>query len=424
MKTKKSKKKRNIIIFSSLFLLIIIAAVLVTSKNKKQIEVTTEKVARRTIVQKVSAIGKIKPETEVKISPETSGELIEMNIKEGDKVTTGQLLARIKPDIIKSQLEQSKFSAEAVKSDIPSSKSNLAKAEAEFKRASELYEKKYISQQEFETAKNALNAAKSSANASELRYEQAKASYRQTEKTAAKTVLYSPISGTVTKLNVLKGEKVVGTEMMQGTEMMIISDLNVMNAEVQVDENDIILVKIGDKAKIEVDALPGKTFEGEVIEIGHSAIAAAAGTQSQVTNFKVKIRILNLDPKFRPGMSCNVDISTEQSTNVISVPLQSVTENTAAGNNHDMEEETEKENDNSKNKSKNISTDVYVYLLESNNHVKMVKVKTGLSDNGYIEIKEGLKEGDLVVSGSYMAIRKELFDGAEVKPVDKITISN
>lgn len=414
--TKKQKKsnKKVIIIFSSIIVLAIVAVAIFAGRGKKDIEVTTEKASRRTIVQKVSAIGKIKPETEVKISPETSGEIIEMNIKEGDNVKAGQLLARIKPDIINMQLEQSRFASEAVKSDIPSSKSNLAKAEADFKRASDLYAKKYISQQEYDIAKNALNMAKSALDAAELRYEQAKASYRQTQKTAAKTVIHSPISGVVSALNVLKGEKVVGTEMMQGTEIMVISDLSVMNAEVEVDENDIILVKIGDKAKVEVDALPGKVFDGEVIEIGHSAITSGLGSQSQVTNFKVKIRILNLDPKFRPGMSCDVEISTEKSENVVSVPLQSVTDSPSADRVEDKDKKNEKPEDEDKKKTDKSNPDVYVYLL-NDNKVKLVKVVTGLSDSGYIEIKEGIKEGDEVISGSYLAIRKELYDGASVK---------
>ncbi len=414
--TKKQKKsnKKVIIIFSSIIVLAIVAVAIFAGRGKRDIEVTTEKASRRTIVQKVSAIGKIKPETEVKISPETSGEIIEMNIKEGDNVKAGQLLARIKPDIINMQLEQSRFASEAVKSDIPSSKSNLAKAEADFKRASDLYAKKYISQQEYDIAKNALNMAKSALDAAELRYEQAKASYRQTQKTAAKTVIHSPISGVVSALNVLKGEKVVGTEMMQGTEIMVISDLSVMNAEVEVDENDIILVKIGDKAKVEVDALPGKVFDGEVIEIGHSAITSGLGSQSQVTNFKVKIRILNLDPKFRPGMSCDVEISTEKSENVVSVPLQSVTDSPSADRVEDKDKKNEKPEDEDKKKTDKSNPDVYVYLL-NDNKVKLVKVVTGLSDSGYIEIKEGIKEGDEVISGSYLAIRKELYDGASVK---------
>lgn len=418
--TKKQKKsnKKVIIIFSSIIVLAIVAVAIFAGRGKRDIEVTTEKVARRTIVQKVSAIGKIKPETEVKISPETSGEIIEMNIKEGDNVKAGQLLARIKPDIINMQLEQSRFASEAVKSDIPSSKSNLAKAEADFKRASDLYAKKYISQQEYDIAKNALNMAKSALDAAELRYEQAKASYRQTQKTAAKTVIHSPISGVVSALNVLKGEKVVGTEMMQGTEIMVISDLSVMNAEVEVDENDIILVKIGDKAKVEVDALPGKVFDGEVIEIGHSAITSGLGSQSQVTNFKVKIRILNLDPKFRPGMSCDVEISTEKSENVVSVPLQSVTDSPSADRVEDKDKKNEKPEDEDKKKTDKSNPDVYVYLL-NDNKVKLVKVVTGLSDSGYIEIKEGIKEGDEVISGSYLAIRKELYDGATVKVNNK-----
>lgn len=417
---KKNNKKRNIIIgVCALLAVIAIAAVLFGRGKDNIVSVTTENVAKRTITQTVSAIGTIQPETEVKIAPETSGEISQLNVKEGDTVKAGQLLVRIKPDIVETQLEQVRYSTEAVKSNIPMNESNLAKAQADYNRAKELYGKKYISQQEFDVAKNALDAAKSSLENSKLSYKQAKASYNQTEKTAAKTYVHSPINGIVTQLNVEKGEKVVGTEMMAGTDMLVVSDLNVMNAEVEVDENDIVLVKIGDTATVEIDAFADQKFAGVVVEIGHSAIQSSTGTQDQVTNFKVKVRILDVNNRFRPGMSCNVEISTERHENVLAVPLQSVTENTSTVKNSEesgggfgpgkptvVDEKKEK-------LAVEEPISIIVYVVNGNK-VKAKKVTTGLSDKGYIEITSGLSEGEEVVSGPYYAIKKELSDGAMV----------
>jgi HlyD family secretion protein len=411
---KKKNKKRNIIIGVSFLGVIVLAiAAFAIFKSPDHTKVTVEKVSRRTITQTVSAIGKIQPETEVKISPETSGEIVQLNVKEGDTVKAGQMILRIKPDIVESQLEQSKFAAEAVKSEGSARKADLEKARADFKRSETLFAKKYISQEEFDRAKNALEAAESGLSANNLRYDQAKASFKQTQKTAARTVIYAPIDGIVTKLDVEKGEKVVGTEMMQGTEMMRISNLNVMNAEVQVDENDISYVKIGDTATVEIDAFPDRKFSGVVVETGHSAVQSAVGTQDQVTNFKVKVRLIDSDFKMRPGMSCNVEIKTETRYNVLSAPLASVTDKkSAADAPNDREPVVTTKSDENKEKKQD-KPDVYVYVVSSNK-VKLVKVKTGLSDKGYIEITEGLKEGETIVSGSYFAIRKELKDGAQI----------
>ncbi len=389
------------------------------NKKPSSIMVTTESVTKRTITQTVSAVGKIQPETEIKISPETSGEIVLLDVKEGDTVKAGKLLVRIKPDIVESQLEQTKYAAEAVKSEISAREAELDKAQADFKRAEELYKKKYISQEEFDRTKAVLESSLSSVSSNKSRYSQAKASFNQIERTAARTMIYAPINGVVTKLDVEKGEKVVGTEMMQGTEMMRISDLNVMNAEVEVDENDITLVKIGDTASVEIDAFPDRKFKGVVFEIGHSALVSALGTQDQVTNFKVKIRLLESDAKLRPGMSCNAEIKTETRENVLSVPLQSVTEKPKDENEEIKPEEKNPEKEEVKKTEK---PPVYVFVLKGNK-VSLKEVKTGLSDKGYIEITEGLQENEIVVSGSYFAIKKELKEGSEVR-VDSLKKDN
>ena len=325
--SKKSNKQKKIIIgICSAVVLIIIGFAIFGKGGKVVPEVTTEIIGRKTIVQTVTAVGKIQPETSVEVSSEASGEISELNVRDGDTVKAGQLLVRIKPDVVEAELEQSQISSEQAKSNIPLSKSNLEKAQADYDRAKQLYDKKYISQEEFDATKNALDAAKSSLTSSNLNYQLTQASYKQTAKTAAKTMIYAPISGVVTALNVEKGEKVVGTNMMSGTAMLTVADLNVMNAEVEVDENEIVYVKIGDTATVELDAFSDRTFTGVVYEIGHSAVESSTGSQDEVTNFKVKIRILAKEALFRPGMSCNVEIRTETHDNVIAVPLQSVTE--------------------------------------------------------------------------------------------------
>lgn len=413
MAKKKSKKRIVLLVVVVLLLLVGIFAFLTGNKEEK-IKVTTAKVERRTIVQTVSAVGKIEPETKVKISSETSGEIIFLGVREGDTVKAGQLLVRIKPDIFETQLEQFKAAAEAAKVQIDITQAEKIRAESELRRVTELYQKEFASKQEFELAKTNYDRAVASYNASLSNYQQALAAYKQMQKSFERTTIYSPINGVVTSLSVEKGEKVVGTAQMAGTEIMQIADLSVMNAIVEVDENDIVNVKVGDSAEIEVDAIPDEVFKGIVVETGHSAIASRLGTQDEVTNFKVKIRFLKPDRRLRPGMSCNAEIQTNKRENVLAVPLQAVTvrmegftpkTDVSSG---DIEKESESE----KMKKK---TPPSIVFLNDNGKAKMVQVKTGISDKGYIEIIEGLKEGQEIISGSFMAVSKLLKDGSPIK---------
>lgn len=411
---KKKSKKKAYIIFGILVLALFVASYFIFVKgNNKAINVTTAKVERKSISQIVSAIGKIEPETEIKISSETSGEIISLAVKEGDTVKNGRLLVRIKPDIYESQLEQVKAAADASKVEIDAMKAEKDRAEKDLNRVSELYGKGFSSKQEFELSKSTYDKAVSSYQSSLSRYQQALASYRQMQKQASRTTIFSPINGIITSLSVEQGEKVVGTAQMAGTEMMKVSDLSVMNAMVDVDENDIVYVKIGDTAKIEVDAIPDKFYNGVVVEIGHSAIVNSVGSQDQVTNFKVKVRIIDKDDNFRPGMSCNIDIQTEKRENVLSVPLQAVTvrEDGSKGKDQD-EHKLRKTDDEDKQK---ITRPPSVVFVKDGNKVKQRKVKTGISDKGIIEIISGLKEGEVVVSGNYMAVSKQLKDGSVIK---------
>jgi len=410
----KKKSRKRLIIILTIIGLILISAVLysIFANKDDSITVTVDKVAKRTIVQTVSAVGKIEPETEVKITSEASGEIIFLGVKEGDTVKAGTILIRIKPDIIETQLEQFKSAAEATKIEIQVMKTEKDRTEAELKRINELFAKDFASKQELDFAKSTYDKAVSSYQATLSRYEQALAALKQIQRSADRTAIYSPINGIITQLAVERGEKVVGTSQFPGTELLRIADLNTMNAIVDVDENDIVNVKIGDTAKIEVDALRDVFFKGVVIEIGHSAKVNSLGTADQVTNFSVKIRFLELDSKLRPGMSCNVEIETEKKQNVLSVPLTSVT---VRQNKNANEKETSERIQIHDDEVKKVTRPPSVVFTIDNNTAVIQKVKTGISDKGYIEIIEGLNDNQQIISGNFMAVSKLLKDGSKIQ---------
>lgn len=410
----KKSRKGLILTLLSVFILALIAAYFIFRTKDESIAVTTEKVEQRTITQKVSAIGKIKPETEVKISSEASGEIMFLGFRDGDSVHKGQLLVRIQPDIVQSQLEQFTASADASKIAIEATKAEMDRAQADFKRISDLYAKQYASREEFDRAKSNVEQAQSRYRSSGSEYSRAYSALKQMRSQASRTTIIAPMSGTVTSLSVEAGEKVVGTAQMQGTEMMRIADLNIMNAWVDVDENDIVFVKVGDTVRIRVDAIPDDELLGYVYEIGHSAKTSATGTQEEVTNFEVRIRIIDKDKRLRPGMSCSVEISTETHPNVLSVPLQSVTVRSIATKsvNETSSGSIQQEEEKKKTTSKRPPS---VVFLKVGDKAKMVKVETGLSDHGFIEIKNGLKVGQEIISGSFQAINKLLQDGSIIK---------
>ncbi len=390
------------------------AAIILTRDRSDGIKVTVEKASRRTITQTVSAIGKIQPETEVKISSEASGEIIFLGVKDGQSVSSGQLLVRILPDLVTSQVEQYSAAEQSAKVSIDAMRADADRSQQDLKRISELYKKQFASKEELDRANASALQAESRYQASLKDYDRAKAALKQVQAQAQRTTIYSPMAGTVTKLAVKQGEKVVGTAQMQGTEMMRIADLLLMNAWVDVDENDVVLVKIGDTARISVDALPDTTLRGVVYEIAHSAKVSGAGTQEEVTNFEVRIRILDSEKRLRPGMSCNVDIETETHPNVITVPLQAVTvrENSINANSDISGSGIQIESD--KTKKMKPKKPQSVVFLNANKRAKQIKVETGLSDRGYIEIKQGLKDGDEIISGSFQAITKLLTDSAKI----------
>jgi len=429
---------------------LLIAAVITFQvvKGAAPTEVYTEKAAVRNIIEVVSATGKIQPETEVKISSDVSGEITEMHVKEGDQVKKGDLLCRIKPDLYVSAIDRVSATVNTTKANLSTSKAqldqakaNLANAEASFKRSQKLFETAAISQQEFEAAKAQYESAKANVQAMEANVDagiyniqSTEASLKEASTNLEKTFIYAPVDGTISKLSVEKGERVVGVTGLQGTEILRLANLNEMEVNVEVNENDIIKVHKNDTALIEVDAYMDKKFKGIVTEIANSANTTGMSID-QVTNFVVKIRMLresyaslvsekNPVP-FRPGMSASVDIQTTRVFKVVSIPIQAVTtrnkdslSNKVNGEMDGSEVTVKNENEEKTNKKPETIITELVFVLE-NNVAKQKEIKTGIQDNDYIEVKSGLSAGEEVISGPYSAVSRVLRNGSKVKLVKK-----
>jgi HlyD family secretion protein len=424
---KKSKKK--LIIFGSLGLLVIIFIViaLVSGGKEEIIMVQTEKVEKRDITQTVTATGQIDPEFKVLITPEVTGEIIALPVKEGDMVKKGDLLIRIKGDQYKAQKERLEASLKSSEATLKIREAERNRLTLEFERVKELHKKTLVSDSELETAESNFLSSLASYEQAEANVLQSQAQLREVLEILYKTTIYAPMNGTITQLNVELSERVLGSGFSQGTDIMTVANLSNMEAVVEVDENDVVQVSLGDTATIKVDAFGDREFMGVITEIGNSAKQVGFGTQEQVVNFEVKIKLIDMDENLRPGMSCNADIETETVFDVISVPIQSVTARENVGdsdeNQNDGDEKVhEKKEDKSETKKEDKKTrkgpTEVVFLVESGT-VKMMEVKTGISDDNYIEIKEGLEDSVDVVSGSYKAISRELEDGSKVKVEEK-----
>lgn len=422
--------------------------------GNKLIKVATEQATKRNIMESVSANGKIQPEVEVKISSDVSGEIVELLVKEGDQVKKGDLLCKINPLIYESNSSRMVATLNGAKANLSNSKARLEQikaafvnSEASYNRNKKLFDQGAISQSDFDAAKATYEGAKAdvkgaedNVDASDYNVKSTEASLKEANDNLAKTNIYSPVNGTVSKLNKEKGERVVGTAQMEGTEIMRLANLNEMEVSVEVNENDIVRVHNGDTSAIEVDAYLGRKFKGVVTEIANSANTSGV-TAEQVTNFVVKIRILqesymdlltsnnNIAP-FRPGMSATVDVQTKKVSNVITVPIQSVTtrsdstafkeKNKQKGGEEDGDIVVKNENDKTQNNDALIKIEECVFVYNAaEGKVQLVKVKTGIQDNNYIEITSGVKAGDEVISAPYSAIAKELKDNDKVNKVDK-----
>jgi HlyD family secretion protein len=428
----RSARRKKQIIYGSIGLVVLwIIVSIIWSKREKPIPVTTEAAIRKTIVQTVSATGKIQPEVEVKISPEVAGEIIELPVEDGMRVKKADLLVKIKPDSYKALLEQQEAAISAAKATNLQQKATMMKTEHDFKRAEDLFDKKLISEQEYNAAQAAYDVAKNTYESSLHEIERAQAGSSQARDQLSKTTIYSPIDGTVTILNSKLGERLVATGQFAGTEVMRVADLGHMEARVDVNENDVVNVKVGDKAEIKIDAYGDRRFKGTVYQIGNTGKTTGAGTQEEVTNFEVKIRIEDHDVVLKPALSCTADIQTNEVKDVVAVPMQAVTIRTGDTNLSPEEIEKKKQKVAQRDKGDNNAEFVdgraekaaqkeereklaKVVFLKKGGKAEMVKVTTGISDDTYTEIKSGIQRGDEVISGSYSAISRKLKEGAKV----------
>ncbi len=429
---KQRARRRKQIIWGAvgLFVLWLIVSIAL-SKREKPIPVTTEKAVRKTILQTVSATGKIQPETEVKISPEVAGEIIELPVEDGKAVKKDDLLVKIKPDSYKALLEQQEAAISSAKATNLQQKATMLKAAQDLKRADDMFAKKTISIQEYNAAQAAADVAKNTYESSVHEIERAEAGSSQARDQLSKTTVYSPIDGTITMLNSKLGERIVATGQFAGTEVMRVADLNHMEARVDVNENDVVNVKVGDKANVKIDAYGDRKFHGTVYQIANTGTTTGSGTQEEVTNFQVKVRIDDHDVPLKPGLSCTADIETNMVKDAVAVPMQAVTIRTGESNLSPEEIEKRKLKANARDKGDNNADYVNekqekaaqkeereklskVVFLKKGGKAQSVKVTTGISDDTYMEIKSGVQAGDEVISGSYSAISRKLKDGAKV----------
>jgi HlyD family secretion protein len=412
---KKKKSKKKLLIFGSLGLLVVILIIIAFAGGSREeiIAVQTEKVIKRNITQFVTATGKINPEFKVIITPEVTGEIISLPVKEGDKVKKGELLIKIKGDQYQAQKERLEATLQSSEANLKIREAELNRVTLDFNRVKELHSKGLASDAELEVSQSNFLTTKASYESAQASVLQSKASLREVLETLYKTTIYSPMDGTVTQLNVEIGERVLGSGFTQGTNIMTISDLNNIEAVVDVDENDVVLVSLGDTANIKVDAFGDKVFKGLVSQIGNSAKTSGIGTQQEVVNFEVKIKLTEPDESLRPGMSCNADIETETVNDVWSVPIQSVTARTDLKPQDNSSENGEEENP--LTKKPKIEKPKEIVFIVKDGSSQSVEVVTGISDDNYIEVKSGLEGDEDVVSGSYRAISRELKDGSKVR---------
>jgi HlyD family secretion protein len=416
---KKSKKKLWIIIGS--LVVIIVAAIIISGMKDDVVIVQTEKIGKRNLTQVVTATGKIQSETQVNISAEISGEIISLPFKEGESVKKNDLLVKIKQDAYAPELQQQNAAIDVAESNLAVNEVALKRAQQEMERLNKLFNKGLATQSEIDNAQNNIDQALATLNSIEAQINQQRTGLSRIRYDISKTTIYSPMDGTVTQLNNELGEKVLGTISNQGSQIMTISDLSKMECQVEVGETDVSNINIGDTAKIEIDAFPDKVFIGYVYEIANSALQTGQGTQDAVVNFIVKIRILNNDVDLRPGMSCTVDIEVEHRNDVLAVPIQCVTTREEEFN---MMGVMDNSNGNVKRESqerqsKKMKPREVIFVVD-NDESRVQEVKTGISDDSYIELIEGATLDQEVVKGSFKAINKILEDSTKIKVDNEI----
>jgi HlyD family secretion protein len=432
-KPRRKSKTKWYVIGATVLLAVLVAAAVVKKRGANTgISVTTEKATTKTIVQLVTATGKVQPEVEVKITPEVFGEITSLPYREGAAVKKGVVIVTIKPDFYQAQVDQQTAAVAAARSFSVNSEVQLVKAEADYKKYQDLYDRKLVSDFDYVTYKTNFDAAKANRASALAQVDEAEGQLKQAKDSLSKTSIYSPMDGTVSSRSSEVGERVQSSSEFAGTEIMRVADLSNMEVRVNVNENDIVNVKVGDTVKISIDAYPDRKFNGIVREIAASAAntgatGQATATTDQVTNFIVKIRVSDKDVALRPGMSATADIETQTAKNVVAIPIQSVTVRAEGGlSAEDLEKKNAKDAKERSGNDQDVAAEKAsaardreklqrVVFVRDGDKVKMERVETGIADNSVIEIKSGIKAGDEVVSGNYAAISRTLKDGAKVK---------
>ncbi|HEY0791463.1 MAG TPA: efflux RND transporter periplasmic adaptor subunit [Chthoniobacterales bacterium] len=398
------------------------AAVGVTmnQRREKPVIVTTERAAVRDLTETVSAIGKIRPELEVKISPEVAGEITALPVVVGQEVKKGDLLVRIKPDNYLARVKQAEAALSAAEADSLQRKAQMLNDQLDQHRAQELFSKKLLSESDYKGAETKAQVSAASYQSSLHNIDVSRSSLDQAKDLLDKTVIYSPTAGTISVLSSEVGERVVATGDFAGTEVMRVANLNSMEARVEVNENDVVNVDTGDPVRVRVDAYPDRVFRGHVKQIASTATVKNESTQQEVTNFEVRIRIDAPEVRLRPGMSASVEVETQTARQAVTVPLQSVTVRSLEGSKTAEELKRARDKDSSgitysdgeKQDRKKLQR---VVFLKAGETARQVHVQTGIADDTYIQVISGVHPGDEVISGSYTAISKDLKDGKKVE---------
>jgi HlyD family secretion protein len=424
VRRKRAKWRRRLFIVAVLLALAAGSFLLFNKSNK--IVIRVQPAAIRDITQTVSATGKVRPETEVKISPEVAGEIVELPVIDGQTVKKGDLLVKIRPDNYIAGVRQAEAGLSAAQADALERKSQMLNDQLDYHRAEDLFQKRLISETDYKAAQTKSLVSEAAYQSALHRIGSQQSALEQAKVLLDKCVIYAPLDGTISALNSELGERVVATNDFTGTEIMRVADLDNLEAKVDVNENDVVNVKLGDPVRVHIDAYPGHVFYGTVKRIATTATIQNQGTQQEVTNFEVRVEVSHPDRPIRPGMSTIVEIETQTVHQVLSVPIQSVTvRDRETGKTSDQMTDVQisdqggvSTTDLQRKERKRLERVVFVKRGDT---VKMVQVETGIADDNYLQILSGAKAGDLVISGPFTAISKDLKDGSNVeieKPQD------
>ena len=442
MASSKSTSNRMLYAGGSLLLVLLVAGGLGWQLGwfgggDRGLRVEAEQAERRTITQVVTAFGRAQPEVEVEISPDVPGEIVELPVKEGDVVQQGDLLARLKAEDYRASVERAQAGVSEAKATLAQRRADSVQTRRTYDRQKKLYEKEVVSASDFEDAKSTYDQAVAQLEAARFRVESARADLQDAREQLQKTRIYAPMAGTITRLEVEEGERVVGTQQRAGTEMMRVSRLGQMELEVDVNESDVVNVASRDSATIEFDAHPDRSFQGAVTEIANSARIQNEGSQNEVTNFPVTIRVLNnpntgltsgeqasiarpevpptdgRSPVLRPGMSGAVDIYTETAEDAVAVPIQAVTVRDFTETRSGASADTDTQDDKAAEDLRRV-----VFVAEGDS-ARMVEVNTGIADDTYMEVRAGLEGGETVITGPYSAVSRTLEPGMKIRTGDE-----